>query len=87
MKTVIKYRKMANALKLLLLLTLISLTAPNRSFAYLDPGTGSYIIQLFIGGALGSVYLIKIYWKEIKNKTEVFKKKFLKKNDDQNNNQ
>lgn len=33
--------------------------------AYLDPGTGSLLIQLIIGGALGIGLAIRIFWKNI----------------------
>jgi hypothetical protein len=35
----------------------------NVAHAYLDPGTGSYIIQILIGGLLGGVFAIGIFWK------------------------
>lgn len=34
-------------------------------FAYLDPGTGSLIIQAVIGGALGIGVVAKTYWSQI----------------------
>lgn len=34
--------------------------------AYLDPGTGSLLIQLLIGGALGIGLAVRIFWKNIK---------------------
>lgn len=34
--------------------------------AYLDPGTGSMIIQVVIGGVLAVSYTVKVYWKKIK---------------------
>ena len=34
--------------------------------AYIDPGTGSYIIQVIIGGALGAAFALKVYWRKIK---------------------
>lgn len=34
--------------------------------AYLDPGSGSFLIQLLIGGAVGALFLIKTYWHRIK---------------------
>ncbi|MFH2012297.1 MAG: hypothetical protein ABIJ37_06320 [Pseudomonadota bacterium] len=34
--------------------------------AYLDPGTGSYILQLILAGLFGTLVTIKIYWKRIK---------------------
>lgn len=33
--------------------------------AYLDPGTGSFILQLLIGGALGGLYILKRFWRQI----------------------
>ena len=35
--------------------------------AYLDPGSGSYLIQLLIAGALGAVLVIRMQWGRIKN--------------------
>jgi len=37
----------------------------SRDFAYLDPGSGSFIIQLVIATVLGSLFIIKGYWKKI----------------------
>ena len=34
--------------------------------AYLDPGTGSYILQLMVGLFLGAAFAIKIYWRKVK---------------------
>ena len=39
--------------------------------SYLDPGTGSFIIQLLIGGLLSLLFLVKVYWSKIKG---VFKR-------------
>ncbi len=33
--------------------------------AYLDPGTGSIIIQAVVGGVLGGMLVIKLFWKKI----------------------
>ncbi len=43
--------------------------------AYLDPGTGSLLIQLLLAGLLGVGVAVKVYWKKItgwfeKNKKE-----------------
>ena len=35
--------------------------------AYLDPGTGSYILQMLVAGVLGGMYAIKLYWNKILN--------------------
>ena len=34
-------------------------------FAYLDPGTGSLILQVVIGGILGIGVVLKTYWAKI----------------------
>jgi len=35
--------------------------------AYLDPGTGSYVMQLFIAGIVGSAFAVKTFWRNIKS--------------------
>jgi len=34
---------------------------------YLDPGSGSFIIQILLAALLGSAFAIKMYWKKIKS--------------------
>jgi len=34
--------------------------------AYIDPGSGSYVLQLFVAGLLGGGVVVRIYWKRIK---------------------
>ena len=34
--------------------------------AYIDPGTGSYLIQILAAGGIAAVYTIKTYWINIK---------------------
>lgn len=33
--------------------------------AYLDPGSGSYLIQLLLASLLGGLFLVRLYWKKI----------------------
>lgn len=35
-------------------------------FLYIDPGSGSYIIQLIIAGVLGSAFFFKNSWRRLK---------------------
>ena len=39
--------------------------------AYLDLGTGSYVFQLALGGILGAIFTIKLYYHKI---IKIFKK-------------
>lgn len=35
---------------------------PKPVYAYLDPGSGSLLIQLLLGAVLGGIYFVKLYW-------------------------
>ncbi len=35
--------------------------------AYLDPGTGSMMLQLLLGGIAGALMVLRLYWYRIKN--------------------
>lgn len=49
------------------LLFLLATTTP--AHAYLDPGTGSMLLQLLLGGVGGALVVGKLYWARLK---EVF---------------
>jgi hypothetical protein len=34
--------------------------------AYLDPGTGSFILQVLAGGMFGGIFVIKRFWGQLK---------------------
>jgi hypothetical protein len=38
-----------------------------RAIAYLDPGSGSFFIQLLVAGLMGALFLIGAYWRRVKN--------------------
>lgn len=45
---------------------LFFLMFPQVSYAYLDPGTGSYIFQIILAAFIGAAFTIKIYWTKVK---------------------
>lgn len=49
----------------LTIFVLLLMTSLN-SYAYLDPGTGSYILQILFGAVAGGLLIIKTYWGNIK---------------------
>ena len=49
------------ALAMLALLTLL----PRLVFGYLDPGSGSMLLQILLGGAVGFIVIVKLYWNNI----------------------
>lgn len=44
------------------------------NYAYLDPGTGSYLFQLIIAALIGGLFTIKLFWQKI---ISFFKKMFF----------
>ena len=36
------------------------------AYAYLDPGTGSMLVQLLLGGVAGALVVGKLYWHQVK---------------------
>jgi len=46
-------------------LTSLLLALPSTAHAYLDPGTGSYVVQLLIGGLLGGLFALGVFWRRV----------------------
>lgn len=44
-------------------ITLIVFGFESSALAYLDPGTGSMVLQLLLGGIAGAVVILKLYWR------------------------
>jgi len=61
----------------LLFFSLIVFMLPtSSSYAYLDPGTGSIILQAILGFVAASIATLTIYWNKFKNFfTKIFGKK------------
>ncbi len=49
-------------MRILILAITLLLIFPAPSFAYLDPATGSMIIQGIIGAVAGLLVAVKLYW-------------------------
>ena len=62
--------------KLIFLTLVIFLSNSNYAFAYLDPGTGSIILQAILGFVAAGIASISFYWTKFKN----FLDKIFKKN-------
>jgi hypothetical protein len=61
-----------------LFIFVVVLLNPNCAYAYLDAGTGSYIIQIALAFLTGGIFLIKTFWIKIIN---FIKTKFKKSNE------
>lgn len=51
--------------KTVLWLTLLGLTAAGRAEAYIDPATGSFVLQMLIAGVVGALFALKLFWQRI----------------------
>jgi hypothetical protein len=58
---------------LTLILLFCSLLVPQKAYAYIDPGTGSIILQVVLGVLVAGLVSLKIFWSKI---IGLFKKKF-----------
>lgn len=45
---------------------LFVLVAAADAHAYIDPGTGSYLLQILIAGLLGAAFALKLTWTRLK---------------------
>jgi hypothetical protein len=36
------------------------------AYAYLDPGTGSFVLQMLLGGIAGMMVVARLYWEKLK---------------------
>ena len=52
---------MNNSTRVLLALVLV-LAGAAPAYAYLDPGSGSMMVQLLLGGVAGAVVIVRLYW-------------------------
>lgn len=57
-------RAITAAIYVAMFLFLSSLSGPAQ--AYLDPGTGSLVIQLVLGGIVAALTMVKLYWHKLK---------------------
>jgi hypothetical protein len=55
-------------LKICIITALIELVFPMHSYAYLDPGAGSYMLQVMAAFLFGGLYFIKTFWQQLKAK-------------------
>ena len=52
---------------MLVVLALVSIALPSAAQAYVDPGTGSFVIQGIIAAVVGAGVAIKLFWGRIKS--------------------
>ena len=56
--------------RLSLVLVIVAFTLlnlPRTAHAYLDPGSGSYLLQILLAFFLGALFVAKRYWHKLKD--------------------
>jgi hypothetical protein len=51
------------------------------AYGYIDPGTGSYVLQTLLAVLFAAAYALKIYWRHVNG---FFRSKFGRKHPDEN---
>ncbi len=60
-------QKVNSIISILAILIVTFLLFPKSTYAYLDPGSGSYIVQILIASLAGIGFFVKTYWNQIKS--------------------
>lgn len=47
-------------------LMILALVFPRPAHAYVDPGTGSYVLQIVIAGIAAASFSLKLFWGRIR---------------------
>ena len=58
--------RLVKHLQIFILVIILIVAFYDFAYAYIDPSTGSYILQLVLAGLLGALFTLKIFWKKIK---------------------
>lgn len=48
-----------------LLILMLLFNTPQDASAYIDPGTGSFLLQVAVGFLFGGLYFLKLRWRKI----------------------
>ena len=54
-------------IQIILAVIFLCIITVQRTYAYLNPGTGSMVIQILVASFIGAIYMIKIFWKRVKS--------------------
>jgi hypothetical protein len=65
--------------QLILIFNSILFSKLGRNLAYLDPGSGSYFIQLLLASLMGALFILGVYRKKV---TDFFRNLFSTREDD-----
>ncbi len=55
-----------NTVLLFLLMVVVTISFPLKAHAYIDPGTGSMLLQAVLAAVVGIAMAVKLFWRKIK---------------------
>jgi hypothetical protein len=58
--------KARKCIPIVLVVLSLGIFFPTDAHAYLDPGTGSYVLQLALAALVGALFAIRMFWGRIK---------------------
>lgn len=56
----------SNARNVVIAGTIVLILTPATAWAYLDPGTSSFFIQVIIAGIIGALFTVKLFFHRVK---------------------
>jgi hypothetical protein len=56
---------MKTSIRVCFLTALVFLMVTRSAYAYLDPGSGSMLLQLLLGGVAGIAVILQLFWRRI----------------------
>ena len=59
-------KRLTHVKMMIILFIMFYLLFPQTALAYIDPGTGSYILQFVLAAFLGIAFTIKIFWTKVR---------------------
>lgn len=59
-------QKFCRLISLFVSVAFLGLFFVNKAYAYLDPGSGSHMLQIITGILFGVIFALKIFWAKIK---------------------
>ena len=70
------YKRVGSLLLSVFLLTaFLWVATAKRTYAYIDLGTGSYLLQILLAGLFVSMFALKVFWQRVMASMSTFRSK------------
>jgi hypothetical protein len=81
MKEISRIKGTKKYVRIILVIGVVTLWFNSPAYAYINPGVGSILLQMLLGGLVGLAVVLKLYWAQVK---KVFQNPFSKNRDQKN---